>query len=432
MESYIEDNVYLYKGLPDDLDRLESYEAIKDLITPPLEQGQSVDLLRALFIKRYALFYATGMGKTYISSAYMKALKNKNHNAKFLMIIKKNQEHETPKKISKISGLTCKVFTASKDKVPTINTLDSCDVLMLTHDSLNSIEHMKSLLFIMDRITAIVADEAHLLSNLEEASSSFMLYSLSKRAEYFLGLTATPITSNISQLPKVLKLVAPMYVTNHKQLGYDLKNYGLSALPKQLNDLFTIRDRTYNNHHGIAEFVESMPHQLNAKGKDLFVVTKGNGATKQADKLVELITVRKPEKGLVYVNRKDVYSFIEPYLKSKGIRCAKINGDTSSDDRNKILSDFKYNEYDVILTNIKEALDMDSSYVIFYEFTAHVKQMIGRAERGLNPKPLDVIFMFTKDTDEYDYFIRNVYEISQEVEDILGIDFREVTRLGFK
>ena len=39
------------------------------------------------------------------------------------------------------------------------------------------------------------------------------------------------------------------------------------------------------------------------------------------------------------------------------------------------------------------------------------------------------MFLFTRDTDEYDYFYRNVYLISQAVQDILKIDFKEVTKM---
>ena len=86
---------------------------------------------------------------------------------------------------------------------------------------------------------------------------------------------------------------------------------------------------------------------------------------------------------------------------------------------------------DAIITNTKESLDMDCNYVIFYEYTPHVSQVIGRAERGFNIKPLDIIWMFTDNTGEYDSFIRNQYNISQEIQEILGTDLRDVLRLKY-
>ena len=46
--------------------------------------------------------------------------------------------------------------------------------------------------------------------------------------------------------------------------------------------------------------------------------------------------------------------------------------------------------------------------------------MIGRAVRGLKPKELDVYFIITKDTNEENYFINNIFAKCQLIRDILG------------
>ena len=426
MEFNIKNGVYYYKGLPDDLDKLTKYEAIKDIINPPLSDDQSIDLLKALCFKRFAACYATGLGKTYLASAYVTALKNKDRKSKILLFVKKSQEEETPKKISSISGLKCKFFDASHSKFVTNDDIDNSDIIMMTHDTLNSAEHMKKLLVVINRFTGIIIDEAHLLSNIEGAGSAFMLYCLSHEVEYVLSLTATPVTTDIEQLARVLKVIAPDDVANFKKIGSEMKRFGLGALPHELLDLFIFRDRPFNNHRGLYYFIEPMEHQIGADGKDLFLVTKGDGATKQANFLVKLIKERQPLRGLIYCNWKVNQKYLKEFLLKSGIRCEVINGDTLAKDRTRIITNFKNSMYDVLITNLKEALDMDCDFVTFWEFTPHIKQVIGRAERGLNPKPLDVIWIFTLLTGEYDYFIRNVYNISQEVQEILGIDFAEV------
>lgn len=428
---YLENGVYYYKGLLDDLDSLESYDAIKDLITPPLDDGQSVDLLKALAMKNFAVFYATGLGKTYLAAAYVKALKNKQPNIKVLMFMKKSQEDETPKKMMSISGLKCRVLTAGNSKTLTESMIDKNDIIMMTHDSLNSKRHMMKLNSLVKKFDAVIIDEMHLLSNIEAASSAFMLYSITSNIEYVLGLTATPVTTDLEQFIRVLKIIAPRYVENFRKIGSNMKNYGLSALPDELRDLFVIRDRPFNNHRGIGDFIDPMPHQIDANGKDMFLITKGEEAFAQSNRLVQLIKERRPLRGIVYINRKIIQRFVVKELENSGIKCALINGETSKEDRGIILEKFKNDEFEIVITNIKEALDMDCNFVIFYEYTPHVKQMIGRAERGLNPVPLDIIFMFTRKTGEYDYFLRNVYEISQEVQEVLDIDFNEVTNMVF-
>ena len=212
---------------------IEINDAIKDIISPPLDDWQSVDLLRALFAKRYALFHSTGLGKTFIAAAYIKAIKNNNPNTKVLMLIKTAQQHETPKKIYKISGLTSIVYTAEQSKLPSMNDLDNCDILMLTHNALNSPEHMLKLLPIMRHINVLIVDEAHLLSNFEEAGSAFMMESLSKQVEYFLALTATPVTTHLEQFCHIMKIIGPEFVGHYRSLSNNLRKFGLDYLPSE-------------------------------------------------------------------------------------------------------------------------------------------------------------------------------------------------------
>ena len=427
--NYVKNGVYYYQGLPDDLDKLTKYDAIKNLISPPLSDDQSIDLLRALYLKRFAAFYATGTGKTYLATAYVRALKTKDSNSKILLFVKKSQEDETPSKISGISGLKCSFHDASGSNFVTNEEIDDVDIVMLTHDTLNSARHMKKLLLVISRFTGIVIDEAHLLSNIEGANSAFMLYAISHEVEYVLALTATPVTTEIEQLSRVLKVIAPDDVGNFKRIGSEMKRCGLGALPKELHDLFVIRDRAFNNHNGLAVYVDPMPHQVGADGINLFVKAKGPGASAQANCVLGLAKERAPLRGIIYANRKIIQKYLVGYLNDHGVPCALVNGETSNSNRTRIINEFKSGEYQLLVTNLKEALDMDSDFVIFYEYTPHIKQVIGRAERGLNPKPLDVIFIFTKETGEYDSFYRNVYSISQEVQEILGVDFKEVTKL---
>ena len=84
---------------------------------------------------------------------------------------------------------------------------------------------------------------------------------------------------------------------------------------------------------------------------------------------------------------------------------------------------------DVVITSVTTALDLDCDYVIFYEFTVDVKQMIGRAHRGLGDKELDVIFIITEDTSEIDYFYDNIYSISMTIKEIMHHDYSELEQV---
>lgn len=423
-------NDYRYKGLLDDIDKLDSIESISRLTTPNLSDFQSKDLLHALAVKAFCCMYDTGMGKTFVASAFMRALKNEDDSKKFLMFGTNSQLEETCKKIKDISGLTVNFLTESPQYVVNEQIISGCDVLLLPHGCLTEPKHLTALCFFLDRFDAIVIDEMHLVSNFIKSRNAQALQFICSRFEYILGLTATPITTDVEQLARCLYMINPSVVNNWKQIALDLRNYGASAIDGSLRDLYIVRQRSENNHIGIPLFVEAMPHQVQAKGQDLFEITKGPGALNQHNAVIDVLNSFKGTKGLIYSNRKIVQSSLCEYLVDSGISACVINGDTTRKNRLEMLEDFRSGAYDCVITNITTALDLDCDWILFYEFTPHVKQFIGRAERGFTSKQLPVMFLFTRDTDEYDYFYRNVYLISQSVQDILKIDFSEVTKLS--
>lgn len=418
-----------YKGLLDDIANLESFEAIAGLTQPNLSDFQSKDLLHALAVKAFCCMYDTGMGKTFVATAYMQALKNQDSSRKFLMFGTNSQLDQTVRKIQSMSNLKVICYNESPQYTITENDLQVADVILLSHGCLTEPNHVTALTFYLDRFFAVVIDEMHLVSNFVKSRNAQTLQFICSRFEYILGLTATPITTDVEQLARCLYMINPSVVNNWKDIALDLKNYGASAIDGSMRDLYVVRQRPQNNHRGVPLFVNAMQHQLGAKGQDLFEITKGPNAVVQHEAVKQVIDTFSGQSGLIYANRRIVQTALCDYLTSIGYEVAVINGDTKRKDRESILDRFRNGEYDAIITNIKESLDMDCQWVLFYEFTPHVKQFIGRAERGFTSKNLPVMFLFTRDTDEYDYFYRNVYLISQAVQDILKIDFKEVTKM---
>lgn len=415
-----------YKGLLDDIDSIKSYEAIARLTTPNLTDMQSKDLLHALAVKTFCCMYDTGLGKTFIAAAFMKALKNRNPDAKFLLFGTAAQLTQTPEKIQSISGLKVKGFNESPYDVFTENDLNNNDVIMLTHGCLNVKEHMMMLSFYLDRFDGIVIDEMHLVSNFIKSRNAQMLQSILENFEYRLALTATPITTDSDQLARALHMINPREVPDWKEISMDIKSFGASSLLGNLKELFVVRQRPQNNHEGIPIIVPAMPHQLGASGQYMFETTKGPGATAQHQKVLEIIKSHKGQPGLIYANRRVVQKALVDFLVANGVRVALKNGSTTKVKTKQIITDFRNGMYDVLITNTKEALDLDCDWVMMYEFTPHVKQFIGRAERGFISKNLKVYFIFTKDTGEFDFFYRRVYLISQVIQGLLNINFKEV------
>ena len=185
--------------------------------------------------------------------------------------------------------------------------------------------------------------------------------------------------------------------------------------------------------HGIIVWTDPMPFQIDAEYSELSDLCKGEGATEQAEALAQLIQFNKSngnERGLVYINRHKVREWVLPFLDEAGITYRCINGKTPNDERQKTLKEFNEEKtVDVVITSVTEALDLDCDYVIFYEFTANIKQMIGRAQRGFTDKDLFVFYIITDKTKEVDYFYNNVYKRCEIASYVLRKDYSEVLDL---
>ena len=423
---FIDDN-FRYKGLLDDIGNLSSYEAISEITYPALRDYQAKDLLHILAVKSFICMYDTGLGKTYVAGGFFKALKNAKIGDKFLAITTNSNISSFCKEITKCTGLRCVYYTEGLNRILNPIDVDSHDVIVITHGCLNVVEHMTMLTTVVDQFKAIVVDELHLVSNFNESKRGYMMKSILSRFEYKLGLTATPMTTDESQLAKALHLINPIMVPNWKALSKDLKDYGSGVIDSHLRDLYVVRQREYNRHKGYLVEIEPLPHQVEAVGEELFYITKGEGAYNSFEKVMDIHQSLEGKRGLIYANLTLVQNALYDYLTSMGIKTVVINGKMTRSEKDRRAEAYRNGEFEIVITNITEAIDLTSDYVVFYEFTSHVKQLIGRAERTLDSKELPIYFLVVKDTGEFDYFLRNVYNRCQMVEDLLNFDLKEVT-----
>ena len=423
---FIDDN-FRYKGLLDDIGNLSSYEAISEITYPTLRDYQSIDLLHILAVKSFICMYDTGLGKTYVAGGFFKALKNAKIGDKFLAITTNSNISSFCKEITKCTGLRCVYYTEGLNRILNPIDVDSHDVIVITHGCLNVVEYMTMLTTVVDQFKAIVVDELHLVSNFNESKRGYMMKAILSRFEYKLGLTATPMTTDESQLAKALHLINPIMVPDWKALSKDLKDYGSGVIDSHLRDLYVVRQREYNRHKGYLVEIEPLPHQVEAVGEELFYITKGEGAYNSFEKVMDIHQSLEGKRGLIYANLTLVQNALFDYLTSMGINTVVINGKMTRAEKDRRAEAYRNGEFEIVITNITEAIDLTSDYVVFYEFTSHVKQLIGRAERTLDSKELPIYFLVVKDTGEFDYFLRNVYNRCQMVEDLLNFDLKEVT-----
>lgn len=424
------------KNIEFEISCMQSFKAIKEVLEGiALHDLQCVDVMRLLYAKHAIVSYSTGLGKTVLAAAVMRLLWNEDSSRKFIFFGKFDQLSQTPQKLESYCGVkVVSSFAAAKSLQELVNQdFPTYRLLFLTHQILYNDLFMNWLFKNRSNYCGIFIDEAHELSNVNNAHAASILAGMSRQFEYFYALTATPITTSTDQLAKLSYLV-------------DSTRYpSIATLKRKLNSgKFAIEDdpcfyvnRTRKDfgskaeYRGIVEWVGPLAHQKEkCGGAKLFQLCKGAGAFPQARALVRLIQERAGLRGLIYVNQHSVREWILPFLDKAGIRYECVNGKTKLKERDEIMRRFnEERSLDVVVTSVTEALDLDCDYVIFYEFTVDVKQMIGRAHRGLGDKVMDVIFVITEDTEEISYFYNNIYAISMTIRSLLHQDYSELEQI---
>lgn len=423
--------------LPQDVVKLSSVKAIRNILKGiTLDDFQTVDVLTALVRKRCIIGHDTGLGKTLIASAIMKMLHNENNSRKFIFIAKRSQFQQTPDKIADATGLKV-VAISSEGSSINENILDNSflknDVIMLSAEALNSTVIMSRIYAHRKLFCALIVDEAHEFTNFYEANRSFRLECMSHAFEYFIQLTATPMTTELEQFTRLLYMVDKRTFNDFRGVARLLEQ-GKLDIEKEYPGIYIRRTRKdlgiQSDYNPISILVEPTKEQFGASGNSMFKLTKGPGAEPQIEKLIETILNERPHKGIVYIRHHAVRKYVEIQLQAEGIRFASINGMTPMLSRKGIMDAFVNNEYDVVLISVTTSIDLNCDYIFFYEFTSDVKQVIGRGERGLIPKALNIYFLFTLHTGEIDYFDKNIFRRSVVIQNILKRDYSELIDIG--
>lgn len=423
-----------YSSLEKKLCRMESCKAVSKILEQEhLHNLQSIDVLKMLAHKHALAIYDTGLGKTFLASAIMKMLYNRNHKSKIIMFITKNQLLQTPQKIEKLTKLKVIGTDGTAESVENfINKTLDYDVSLATYSCLESRKFLDFFYKYRKHYNCIIVDEAHKLNNFVSADIGAKLEAIIEQFEYAYGLTATPITTDIEQLARLSAVFDnKTYHDYHAlQMAFKYSSYQIEDDPCFYVSRNADAFGRVTAPKGIIVWIDPMPYQIDAEFGQLADLCKGNGATEQAESLAELVQFNKDKHGLVYIKHHSVREWVLPFLDKAGVTYRCINGRTSHDERKRFLKEFNEDKsIDIIITSVTEALDLDCDYVIFYEFTSDVKQMIGRAQRGFTDKNLFVFYMITKKTKEVDYFYNNVFKRCEVASYVLKKDYSEVLSL---
>lgn len=417
---------------------MQSIENVLPGIT--LASFQTFVIVLCLIRKKQLISMDTGLGKTLVAAAIMRLVST---TKKWLFICQDSNIVQTARKLSKfLPDKRVQICTSDPKQKKMFFTLsESSDIHVLTYQSFANEEVNKLLFSRRKEYVGLICDESHTIGNDGSNASTLLKHMLRKNFEYQFFLTATPLRVDIFQILNQINMIDPILVPDPQNLAikhtiYDAARnvVGFHSL-KELSDLIMLRYISVTRGDlGVAGDYHSklliVPQDPNIKKHDKpesikFEKSSPNNYSLRA--LCNLVRryLGEGKKGLVYANL-EIYKSLLLRELSKFCRVGRLDGTLKRLESSKVQEGFNSGDYDVLVSNITEGRDLSCDYIVFYEQTVNFKQFIGRGERGIQGKDLDIVFILIKDSYDLQFFYKNVYKRGLVLETLCGKNIKEL------
>jgi len=403
-----------------------------------LSDFQTFSLAASFILEKCVISLDTGLGKTIVAGALINLdLSTK----RWLFVSKNNNLIQTARKLGFI--INDRYVQYCSGKLESIkNIMLTCQpnsVVVITYDTLNNIDFLKYLFSIRDSFNGIIIDESHNIGNKGSNRSEMLKHMMRNSFRYQYMLTATPLSINPFQIinqinmideelvpdPEALAMKHTIY-ENGKQVGY--KNLD------ELADMLEMRYISFTREElGIKGNYIMKLYLCQMKKKpssiDELRAAKSDSSNPAMQQLIILVKklIESGKHGLIYANLSLYKDMIFDEL-SKFCQCAVLDGRCDARSKSKIQQDYNSGRYDVLISNLEEGADLPSDFILFYELSVKYKQFIGRGERGLSGKDMEISFIIL-DGYEVEFFYRNIFKRSLLLEALCKKDVSDIKEI---
>lgn len=382
----------------------------------------------------------TGLGKTLTSIGYIVELNKRIGNGmKHFFLCLPESVDQVTEDFKKYSDLRVISTTGERASIEGViwSSIDFYDVYVVSYEALYNIDFINWIVTYRDFLLSCTLDEAHVIS--QESQIHFICKLLANKFSYRLMLTATPLTVSPTQPLVLLNMLDESSVSNINKILEPhcirdkvtfkvIKYSGLEDLSSMMYPRYVSWTRKELGLSGTYKVkllcVDATDTQRNADKVSGYKILKGDPESEQTRVAVNAVKelVSEGKKGIVYAFHRSVCGMLEKVLSDAGVRVRVANGTNSKHERQEIKRQFIDGDIDVLVTNITESLNLSCDFIVAHENTNKFIQLLGRAERGLIGRDLDVLYVLTKDTVEIEQFIENVYLRCEYLESMLGKD----------
>lgn len=408
-----------------------------------LEPFQTLMVAWILIMRTFICTLDTGLGKTLIASAVMKWLNNAGEVDKILYVTENAGIMQTANKIQEYTGLKVKTCNASEEQaISLLASNNDFDVLLISYQALQSYGVTMYLVSNISKFNTVIYDECQWISELHNSNTWEITRQMRKYFTYVVMFSATPFKTNPMQMLRQVELLDPTVIGNinayikdkvQRSVMYEITDwFGLDQIRQDLTlyvNGFTREELGIGiKYNPVAHVVDPIPQQMTIDGKEMYRIKSYTNS----DALKELLqivddAIGEFKQGIVYCSTNENKTMLKEALTARGVRCEIIDGTLSKKhERAQIQKRYLDGGLSVLIINVTTALDLPSSYCVFYELcdAGTTMQFIGRCVRGLADSELDVHFILVDGTYEIDYFYNSIYRKSTYLQQVLGKDGR--------
>lgn len=431
-----------------DLFRRGSMDSLQSCVKgiDELDYFQTIAVAYAVITRHCLLNIDTGLGKTLIAAGVINILAEMKPGLKWIYLCQCGNLSTTANKLKQglFNGNLVYCDSTESQLLDTFFTLkcQNANVMVLSYEAITQPVVEGFLFKHREEYKGFILDESQMLANLTSHTSR-LVSAIMNNATYRVMLSATPLRVAIEQVVNQVYMIdREMFADVNMQtflnqfrvwddkavVGYkNLEYLQQMLMPRMLS----ISRSDLQMRGSYVPIVHMCQTDLDDEADSCTVATyKSLQSSSTMIKLLEVVSSykRAGKRGVIYANRNVLKRALSTCLAGLGLRVAILDGSvtTTQQKKTKVHQMFLNGELDVLITNITTGKDLPCDYIAFYELTFDYKQMIGRGERGLTGKDLEVLFFITDSIYETRFFYTKVYQRGVLLEKLCGKDMPEL------
>lgn len=409
-----------------------------------LADFQTFAVAYAYIRKKMFISLDTGLGKTLVASTLINLDCT---NSNWLFICKNSNLLQTYHKLQTLirKKEIFKSTAKTEDIIKLLKTVDDNKVVLLTYNCFESLEIQNYIFNHRASYKGIIIDESHSIGNIGSNRSEMLKHLMRNCFEYQYLLTATPLSVDPLQILNQINMIDQDLVPDPESLAlrYTVRIDGnkvgyknLDVLSEKIEERYITLTRKELGLRG--DYKPILRLVSPPTGYDYDTLRKVNTIKeiKQScnnNALLELKRIlreykEQDKKGLIYANLEVYKSLIIDSCEE--FRIELLDGSKNNVEKQDIQDRFNNDEIDFLVCNLLEGVDLPCDFIVFYEMTVLTKQFIGRGERGLSGKDLDIYFIVIANSYDITYFYKNVFKRSLILEELCKKDVDEIKAIS--